>query len=141
MLCINNGCAAQSSSNDDNIRMLKDFYTEYCKLWSIKPVPLPNVLYLKLDSLQKRYCTQKIRTEAKEWFDDGHDLFTADWGIDVESLSTMSIVKDTVKENTYVVSYIVNAFPVSPDKPEKKKVSLYVGVIRDAESYKINSVK
>ena len=141
MLSIINGCDAQNNTNDNHITMLKEFYIVYCKLWAFKPVPPPNELYIKLDSLQEKYCSQKVRTEAKEWFDDGHDLFTNDWGIGVESLSTMTIVRDTTKENTYVVSYIVDSFPESPNKPEKKRVSLYVGIINEGESYRINSVR
>lgn len=141
MLFVINACGAQNNTNDIHITMLKEFYTEYCKQWAVKPVPHPSDLYIKLSSLLEKYCTLKLRTEAKEWFDDGHDLLTNDWEIDVESLNTMTIVRDTGKENTYVVSYIVDSFPESPNKPEKKRVSLYVGIVKEGENYRIDSVK
>jgi hypothetical protein len=53
----------------------------------------------------------------------------------------MKIIKKTTKENIYVVSYIVNSYPIAPDKPDKKQVNLYLTVVMEVQSYKIASVK
>ncbi|MGZ3860978.1 MAG: hypothetical protein ACXVMS_15670 [Flavisolibacter sp.] len=139
---INNGCIAQGNNSDKQvIKMLTEFYTTYSKIWSIKPGPHFGMLYKRLDSLQKIYCIQKIRKEAKEWFDDGHDLLTNDFGIDVESIKSMTIAKDTTKVKSYLVSYEVIEFPVSPNKPIKERITLHVNVVNEEDKYKIAAVK
>ena len=127
-------CNCANAQNQPALQMLKKFYTARS---SVKFIEKDSA---KWNSIQKIYCTQKIRKEAKEWYDDGHDLFTNDLGIDIESLKTLTIIKDPTKENNYVVSYIVN-FHVSPNEWEKKKVTLHVCVVKEDESYKIASVK
>lgn len=133
MILIGNGCNAQTGKSDKAISMLKEFYTAYSKV-SLKIEDLP-----KVDSLQEKYCTPQLRKEAKKYLEDGHDLLTDDWGMSKESLTSMTVVKDT-KEYTYVVSYIVDSYPVAPDKPVKKKVVLQVTVIKEGENFKIDSV-
>ena len=132
---------AQASSSDKQaIKMLNEFYTAHCKIWVIKPTP--KTLYLKLDSLQKKYCTQKLRKEAKESFNDvGYDLLTGDWGIDIKSLKTLTIVKDSAKENTYIVSYMVIGYPQSPTKPVNELVILHVSLAKENGQLKIASIK
>ena len=120
-------------ANKQALQMLKEFYSARS---TVKFIVKDSARW---DSIQKKYCTQKLIKKAKEWYDDGHDLFTNDWGIDIESLKTMTILKDSTKENTYAVLYIVN-FQVSPNKREKKKVTLHVGVVEESENYKITSV-
>lgn len=120
--------------------MLTEFFTTYSKIWSINPGP-NRMSYKPLDSLQKIYCTQKIRKEAKEWFDDGHDLLTNDSGIDIESIKSMTIAKDTKNNMSYFVSYEVIEFPVSPNNPIKGKIILHVNVVKEKDKYKIAAVK
>ena len=135
------GCNSQNNASDKCIIMLKEFYTTYCKIWNIRPIPHPNDHYIKIDSLQEKYCTQRLRKEAKEWFFDGHDLLTNDWGIDIESLETMKIIQDSIEEKTYIVSYVVDSYPIAPDKPIKKQVVLHVTVVKEGENYMIDSVR
>jgi len=132
---------AQGSSSDKQaIEMLNEFYTAHCNIWAIKPPP--KTLYLKLDSLQKKYCTQKLRKQAKESFNDvGYDLLTGDWGIDINSLKTMTILKDSAKENTYTVSYMVIGYPQSPTKPVNEHVILHVSLAKENGQLKIASIK
>lgn len=139
-----NGCVQAQKPLLDNEakKMIKQFYTKYCNIWESTSSKAPaNVLFEKIDSLTQKYCTKKIRNEAKKWFEDGHDLFTNDWGIDLESLKSLSIVKDSAKSNAFIVSYIVETYPVSPDKPVKKQIKLYLSAIKDNETYLINEVK
>lgn len=119
--------------------MLKDFYKAHNKEWLAALDA--NTLGKKLDSLERKYCTSKLREEAREWFRDGHDLLTNDWGTDANSLKGMAITKDPVRLNGYVVSYWVNTFPVSPKKPVRKRVELHVLILIEAGIYKIASVK
>jgi hypothetical protein len=52
----------------------------------------------------------------------------------------MTIVKDSRKDNKYIVSYVVDSFPVAPDKPVKKKVVLSVSVVKEGNEFKISAV-
>ncbi len=119
VLFISNCLQAQNPvAGNEAKRMLEEFYTKYCYTWNSSSSKVAaNVLDVKIDSLTQKFCTKKIRSEAKSWLEDGHDLFTNDWGIDLESLNSLSIVKDETEPNAYIVSYVVETFPVSPDKP------------------------
>lgn len=131
---------AQISSDAKAIEILKEFYTAHCKIWNIKPQN--KTLYGKLDSLQKIYCTQKVRKEAKKGFDDvGYDLLTGDWGIDIKSLKTLTVVKDFTKGNTYIVSYTVVGYPQSPTKPVNEHVVLHVILIVENGKWEIATIK
>jgi len=142
MILIGNGCNAQTGEGDKAISMLKEFYIAHSFIWSIPPSSIsPNDFDKKLDSLTGKYCTPQLRKEAKEYLQDGHDLLTDDWGISKESLTSMKITKESTQENTYVVSYIVDSYPVAPDKPVKKQVTLHVTVVKEGEIYSIASVK
>jgi hypothetical protein len=120
--------------------MLKEFHTAHCKIWAIKPPP--KSFESKLDSLQKIYCTQKLRKKATEYLSDqGFDLFTDDWGIDVESLKNMTIIKESTKENAFIISYTIIAYPQSLNKPVKEYVILHLTLIKENGRLKIASVK
>ncbi len=140
MIFIGNGCNAQTGEDDRVISMLKEFYIAHSNIWSIHPSQIsPNDFDKKLDSLAEKYCTPQLRKEAKKYLEDGHDLLTDDLGMSKESLNSLSVVKDA-KENTYVVSYTVDSYPVAPEKPVKKQVVLHVTVVKEGENYKIASV-
>ncbi len=126
--------AQDSSSDKQAVQMLKEFYTAYS---TVKFVVKDSA---KWNSLQKRYSTKKLSKEAKEWYNDGHDLYTNDWGIDIESLKNMTIIKDATKANSYIISYIVSTTDPS-NNPIKKKVILHVTAQKDDGSCKIASVK
>jgi hypothetical protein len=125
---------AQYNFNEKAIMMLRQFYTAYSYL----RITLNDER--KSDSLQKKYCTFEARKVAKEDFSDGYDFYTSDWGINSKAINTMSINEDPINPTIYFVSYIVDTFPVSPDKPVKRKIILRVKVVEERESYKIASV-
>lgn len=140
MILISFGCDAQINRNDIIISKIRDFYTAHAKIWSIPSTKiLPNDFYRKLDSLNKEYCTPKLREEAKKSLKDGFDLLTDDWGISEESIASLTVERSS-KENIYIVSYILESTPISPDKPVKRKVSLKLTIVKVAEKYKIASV-
>lgn len=116
------------------ISMLREFYAAY----SMNDLRLED--FPEIDSLLKKYVTPQLREETNKYLQDGHDLMTDDWGISDEMLSTMKISMDSTKENTYIVSYIIDSYPVAPDKPIKKQVVLQVTVLKEGEDYKIESV-
>jgi hypothetical protein len=134
------GSYAQSNTDDKKaIAMLNEFYTAHGNIWSgFKSLP-PDAFDQKLDSLQKKYCTTKLRNEAKKYIQEGFDLMTNDKGIDSGSFKTMTIVKDSATKNIYIVSYDIS-FVDHSNMLKKRHVALHLGVIKEGENYKIASV-
>lgn len=137
------GCERAQNTNSDMqiIQMLKNFYSEYNAVWSTKPPLAIDVLERKLDSLNARYCTTKLRMEAKKSLqgDYGKDILTNDFpGID--GFDNLNIEKDINTENGYIVFYS-HVFNDIPGKPSEHKVKLHVTVVKEGENYKIDSVR
>jgi hypothetical protein len=143
MLVFMSGCGqAQNNTSEKQITMLKEFYTKYNAIWSVPPKTIPyDALVNKADSLNSIYCTTQLRTKAKEWFDGdgGHDLLRGDFYGDMMP-KTLSVIKDSTKSNEYIVSYTVH--DTDPyGKEYTQQVTLHVTVIKEGESYKIDSVR
>lgn len=142
VMAFSNSCIQAQNTIDENgvEKMIKDFYTKHSNIWENTPTSVPaNVLHEKLDSLAQKYCTKKIRNEAKSWFVNGQDLFTNDYGMDIESLKTLRITKDTLKANCYIVRFTTTNSDAS-GKPVKQNVTLHISVIKDRDSYKIDEI-
>jgi len=135
MMLASSICNGQVDTGDKQpLSMLYEFYTSYSGLGF-------GVEYKhKADSLHQIYCTPQLTKQAKELLQYDHELLTDDWGITNESLASLKITKDHTKENTYVVSYILDTYPVSPAIPVRKRIYYLVTVIREGETYKIASV-
>jgi len=134
-------CWAQSSISENKaIIMLKQFYIAHEKIESSIKTIRPQVYLWKLDSLQKKYCTLKLRNTIKKYQENGIDILTNDQGIDSESLKTMKIVEDSEDKNVYIVSYdfLEENYP---KKPFTRHVILHVGLVTENNSYKINSIR
>jgi len=137
LLTNHNYAHAQNDVADKQaILMLKDFYTAYNTVWSTTK---GFILVKKLDSLQRKYCTKKLRLEVKEDGIDQDPLVGIDY-TDVEHLKTLVITKDPTKENTYIVSYIAHTLSAA-NKPIDEKVVIHVSVIKEGASFRIASVK
>jgi hypothetical protein len=98
-----------------------------------------DIMANKLEALQKKYCTEKLKKEI------GGDELNQDpliGGVDytdVEHLKTLKITKDTTKVNAYVVFYITHTL-TADYKPTDKKVVLHVTVVQEKGTFKIASV-
>jgi hypothetical protein len=132
--------AQDNTSNKEIIATLNEFYIGYSAIWSTTPSLSPGILNSKLDSIQEKYCTLKLRSEAKEYLEDGHDLLTNDYGIGRESLETLTIVKDSTKASSYIVTYVVVNSDAA-NNPVKQQVSLHVFVVKEKDEYKIDDVR
>ena len=120
--------------------MLREFYTKYNAVWSIKPPLAPKVFDSKLDSLIQKFCTSKLRTKAKNDLAYGNDIMTNDYGMDIESLKMLIITKDSIKENCYILRYTTTNSDAS-GKRIKQKVVLYISVVKGKDNYRISEVK
>ncbi len=141
----NIGCAHAQTSIEDKqaMQMLKEFYIAHNIAWSVARTTGPYVLIKKLDSLQKKYCSVRMRKELKEEQKKNgldYDLLTNDEHADVKHLKTLTITKDATKTNGYTVSYIAsNTDPTG--KPIDEKAVIHVTVVKENEGLKIASVK
>jgi hypothetical protein len=134
---------AQNSTSDQQvIQMLKEFYIAYNTAWATGKLSTTKdaaILVKKLDSLQTKYCTIKLRKELKELYKKerlDHDLLTNDEYTNVEHLKTLKITKDETKANAYIVSYVDHT--MSPAyKPIDKTVIIHITVAKESGIYKI----
>jgi len=138
------GCSQVQNNVSENQAnsMLFEFYSKYFYLWENTPISenLPaNVLYGKLDSLMIVYCTPNLRKKANEHLEFGVDLLTNNL-VSIDLNENLKIQKDSTKENEYIVSFIATNSDAA-DKPVKQNVILHVTVIKEDESFKINSIK
>ncbi len=140
-LVISTSCMHSQSKDEQIISMLREFYIAHNIIWETKPPLSPKILDNRIDSLQQIYCTSKLRLESKKYLELGHDLLTNDFGgTNSEKFkSTLTIVKDTTKENTYIVSYVIEI--TSPSNSYEKKNIIHLTVIKESNNYKIDKVE
>jgi hypothetical protein len=96
-------CNAQTkAAQDQNISMLKQFYTSY-----ITQVASSEGTEKELDIIKKRYCTAKLLNKIdKEELDS--DPFIDAQDADIDWVRTLSVGKDAQKHDVYIVSYMDN---------------------------------
>jgi hypothetical protein len=140
---INTGCAHSQSKDEQIISVLKEFYIAYNAIWENATSYKPEDFEEKVFSLQQKYCSNKLQSEIKKYYETyklEHDLLTNDFGgTNSEKLkSTLTIVKDTTKENSYIVSYVIEIKAHSA--PREDKNVIHLTVIKEGENYKIDEV-
>ena len=140
---INTGCVHSQSKDEQIISMLKEFYIAYNTVWENATSYKPEEFEEKVFSLQQKYCSNKLQSEIKKYYETyklEHDLLTNDFGgTNSEKLkSTLTIVKDTTKENSYIVSYVVEI--KAPSTPHEEKNVIHLTVISDGGNYRIDEV-
>ena len=139
MFTANISCAQSLNEEKQIISMLREFYTAHTTIWESFLALSPDEFENKLDSLQEIYCTKRVRIESKKYRKLGHDLLTNDFGTSIEKLkSTLKIVRDTTKENTYIVSYVIEIG--YPSKPREEEHFIHLVVIKENDSYKIDEI-
>lgn len=135
--------AQKDTNNDQALQMLKEFYTEYNTAWiRWLGVKDNSILVKKIDSLEKKYCSLKMRAELKKEFKASgldYDILRNNEGADEKSLKTLTVVKDKMKKYTYIVSYIYDT--MSPSyKPITATVVIHIAVTKEKDGYKIDAV-
>ena len=119
--------------NNQAIHTLREFYTAYSKIeFTVKNLH-------QLDSLQKKYCSLKLRAELKNEFQTNgldHDLLTNDHGINSEALKSLTINNDVGKANGYIVCYL-NKTISAANKPILEKVILHISLTKENGAFKI----
>lgn len=143
LIFINSCGAAQNNASERNIEnMLLDFYSKHFYIWENTPINNASPVYLlheKLDSLMQKYCTSKLRSEAKEILENvGADLLTNNLVGQINE--NLRVEKDTANENSYFVSFMAT-YSDAPGGQTKKQVVLNVTVVKEGNYYKINSVE
>ena len=144
ILAIANSCGqTQNKAAEKQAKnTLLEYYSKHFYVWENTPisntVPV-NVLREKLDSLMQKYCTSKARSEAIQAFENvGADWLTKDLVGDLNE--NLKVKKDSTKGSEYIVSFTATYLDI-PTKPVRENVVLHVTVVKEGESYKIDSVK
>ena len=116
IIFVSNYCCGQlqnDSLDKRNIQMLKEFYTSYISSYDIKHSI--SELQKKLDSLQKKYCTEKLYKKLPEIIEETEaDPFTRVQFITSDVLNNLVIKKDLNYVNRYIVSYSGSPVTTTP---------------------------
>ena len=115
-----------SSTDEQIISMLKDFYTGYITENAKMPTD-----FAKINLMKKKYCTANLLSKIeKEELD--YDSFLNAQDSNTEWLKTLAVKKDTKENNLYQVSY--------KDTYNGTQVVIKLIVIKEKESYKIDAI-
>lgn len=128
---------------DENktINMLRDFYLGYHKIWRNHPTSeSANILHEKIDSFTRKYCTEKVRNEAKQYIKFGHDIFTKDYGIDSLGCISLKVYRDHDKTNSYIITYNILDDIVPNILQKEVKVVINILVIKEQGVIKIDEI-
>ncbi|HEY4327012.1 MAG TPA: hypothetical protein VGN20_23700 [Mucilaginibacter sp.] len=132
----NNFAQAQKEVDSKQaIQVIKQFYIAYNTAWSDNITP--EILDQKLDALKMKYCAIALIVDLKGDID--HDVLINDQYTDVQHLKTLTVSKDPVKANSYVVSYIASTTSPS-NKPIEEKVIIHLTVMKGARGIVIDCV-
>lgn len=94
----------------------------------------------KLNLVLSKYCTTEFTRKAKKYLNNGFDLATADYGISKKALATLKIF-ETFDKTTFIVTYQIETYPVSPTEPVIKTVRLTIKLQDNGSSFRIEDVK
>lgn len=131
------------NENDFEKKWLLNFYTEYINFYlnssnRLDKTKLP-VFFKQLDSIKKTNCTNSFYLKQNE--DDivkDFDFITNNEFICNQSIESLEINKDSIKKDTYVVSFIAE-FPLNEKESEFKKISFEVSIVNENGNYKISN--
>jgi hypothetical protein len=132
-------CRCNSQTNikkDEGEDFVKKFYIIYNTEWNTDS---GFVLKKKLDSLQDKYCTERLVKKIRQP-DLDHDLLTNDVGTDMDFAKTINVKSDSTKDNTYIVSYTAHTVDRYSKKEYKEPVVINVRLIKVNGSYKIDNI-
>jgi hypothetical protein len=137
-------CGTAQNNNSEKLAetMWLEFYSKHFSIWKNTPISDTSpvtVLYAQLDSLMQNHCTSKLRKQVREVFENvGADFLTNNLIGDINE--DLKVVKDERRDSDYIVSFIAT-YLNAPGGQTKKQVTVYVTVIKEGESYKVDSVR
>lgn len=139
LVSLTSKCQVQKIINEkEAISMINKFYTNYNREWSTGN---PNTLKQRLYSLQNKYCTNRLIKKIRDPYFE-HDPLTNDIYTDMDFLNTLSIVRDSSKSNTYVVTYIAHNpyYSKVHRKDPKEKVNIRLQIVKYNGELKIDKI-
>lgn len=129
-LCLN--------EDDDVVSMLKEFYFKYKQAWHTLDKDWTERICLVIEN----YCTKTFYENIKkEFYENGieHDMFTADYGLDEESINSFVLSRDDKVKNVYCLT-----FSVTTESPTqilyKQSVQIQLEIVKEKDCYKINNI-
>lgn len=139
MLVSNTGCAQSQNDNKKELMMLREFYTSYITVWA--DASDLKMLDKKLDILQKEHCTRAFLKQIPDIMEQTEaDPILKAQDVNIESLKTLSVTRDSRRGNGYIVSYIANNFDLSLNEIQEK-VMIYLTLLKEEGHYKIDSIE
>jgi hypothetical protein len=117
-----NSLAQKQNSQEQITKMLKNLYINIATIHDLH----------KLDSIKRLNCTSNYykEIENQEMLDYEPLIKAQDFGVDC--LKTLTINKDSKRDNLYYVSYI--------EPTIKKKVTIRLVIVKEKDLYKIEYV-
>lgn len=119
---------AQDDSDQEKIKMLKDFYKAYTS-----EIETIDVNWVKVDSIKNLYCTQRL-LDWRQNEELDYDPFINAQDLNPELYKILNISRDNSTENKFVVTY--NYFENQPGYESKIKLI----VIKSGDKYKIDQI-
>lgn len=140
LILSNISCVRAQDEEKQIVSMLNEFYYAYNSVCLESGL---DVLWVRLDSLHQKYCTKNFRKELNSQYKihglDHNILINDVYTEEIESLKSISILKDNTRENTYLVTY--NAIVTGIDyKKINQKVQISVVVVKEDGNFKIDNV-
>jgi hypothetical protein len=133
-LCVGVRCSTQSFDDKKIVNFLKNFYSVH------EEIMYKDSVSIGVDSVYSRFCTEGLMIKARKLKKFDHDIYTDDWGITKEALKNIIIVKNASRDNSYIVSYFIDTYPVSPFTAVRKQVVLNLTIVDVEGGYKIDAV-
>ena len=121
--------AQNNAANQQIVGMLESFYSEYITLVSDGVSPEND---RQLDSLKRKYITAQCLARIKKQHLD-YDPIIAAQDANSDCLSSLSVNRDSQKDNIYIVSWI-NSY-------DKSRTVIKLVVVKQKGLYKIDLIK
>ena len=116
----------ENTSDEQILGMLKSFYSSYITENAKMPLNIA-----KIKSIEEKYCTINLLSKLENQELD-YDPFLKAQDSNIDWLKTLTIKRDSTKQDLYNVSYI--------EIYSNTKVTIKLIVIKQEEFYKIDSV-
>lgn len=133
-------CINSQNREKEIITNLTKLYTDYNYAWENEDDPA--MLIKRLTHLRQMYCSKSLQSKLNENFKLhglDHDIIIKDLYTTTELISTLLIIKDSIKPNNFKVLYVAETEdPLN--NIVKKEVCINLKMIKEDHSFKIDSV-
>ncbi|NOU62285.1 hypothetical protein [Marinifilum caeruleilacunae] len=133
-------CVNSQNREKEIINKLNKFYIDYNYAWENETDPI--ILIQKITDLRQTYCSRKLQSKLNEniqFHGLDHDIIINDLYTTTELISSLSIVKDSIKPNNYRVLYLAETEDAL-NNIIKTQVCINLKIITEDNTFKIDSI-